>query len=98
ALAAGGLSTFAAGTQAPVRFFTRAGIAVGLFALGLLSWRQSGNYRDVETLYKTTIAGNPSCWMAYNNLGNERMRARRWSAAIGNFRAATRLKPDSAVI
>lgn len=37
--------------------------------LGVLSWHQSHQYVDAETLYRSTIARNPDCWMAYNNLG-----------------------------
>lgn len=50
----------------------RAGLAaaVALLALlGFLSWRQCHRYADVETLYRTTIAENPTCWMAHTNLG-----------------------------
>jgi protein O-mannosyl-transferase len=34
-----------------------------------LTCRQSRMYRDVETLYRTTIDSNPNCWMANYNLG-----------------------------
>jgi hypothetical protein len=32
-----------------------------LVALGILTWRQCRMYRDAETLYRATIAGNPEC-------------------------------------
>jgi len=42
--------------------------------LGVLTWRQSRQYVDAETLYRTTLERNPSCWMAYNNLGTMKLR------------------------
>ena len=33
--------------------------------LFLLTSQQSRMYSDIETLYRTTIARNPACWMAY---------------------------------
>ncbi len=41
-----------------------------LAALATLTWRQSQMYGDIETLYGKTIAENPDCWLAHNNLGN----------------------------
>ena len=36
--------------------------------LAWLSWTHAHQYTDSETLYRTTIARNPSAWMAYHNL------------------------------
>jgi len=41
-----------------------------LAVLGVLSWRQSAIYRDDETLYRATLAANPTSWLAHNNLGS----------------------------
>jgi protein O-mannosyl-transferase len=40
-----------------------------LSILSLLTWRQSAQYSNAETLYRATIQKNPACWMAYYNLG-----------------------------
>ena len=36
--------------------------------LGALTWNQSSSYASAETLYRATLAKNPSCWMCQNNL------------------------------
>src|SRR5437763_12883924 len=40
-----------------------------LLTLASLTWEQSRQYANVETLWRTTIARNPECWMAHSNLG-----------------------------
>ena len=64
-------------------------------ALFLLTWQQSRMYTDAKTLYRTTIAHNPGCWMAYNNLGNTLYEANRIPEAMDLFKQALRINPDN---
>ena len=60
----------------------------------VLTWQQSRQYVDGETLYRTTIDRNPSCWMAENNLGQllqERARVGAESVAPGLLASAVSL-------
>ncbi len=62
--------------------------------LGTLTWRQCGQYADVQTLYQETIRRNPGCWLAHNNLGNDLNGLNRPAEAIPHFEEVVRLKPD----
>jgi protein O-mannosyl-transferase len=65
-----------------------------VIALGVLTWRQSAIYQDAETLYRSTIARNPQCWMCYLNLGTEMAReTRRLPEAAEAYQAALRIRP-----
>jgi tetratricopeptide (TPR) repeat protein len=80
------------------RWWQGAGAAVIAVLVGL-SHAQSRMYADVRTLYRTTIAKNPACWMAHNNLGAELLDLNSPAAvaeAAGHFEAALRIKPDHA--
>ncbi len=70
------------------------GAVVILAGLSLLSWRQSAMYRDMETLWRTTIARNPGCWMAYNNLGVVQFEKGNIDDAIDKYGQALRLHAD----
>ncbi len=70
--------------------------AVLLAICFFLTWRQAGIYQDGDTLYSDTLAKNPKCWLAHNNLGLSLMDSGSLSKAIGHFREAIRLKPDCA--
>ena len=61
--------------------------------LFVLTWQQSRMYTDIETLYRTTIARNPGCWMAYTNLGDILSAANRLPEAMDLFNQALRIKP-----
>ena len=65
-----------------------------LLVLGVLTWRQSGMYTSLETLWQTTLAQNPNCPMAYNDLGNDLLRKGRVDEAIADFQKALAIQPD----
>src|SRR6267143_1172847 len=95
------LALFAAGitmtldSVAPGKAFLRPAVYTFLLlTLGALSWRQCRDYRDMETLWRTTIARNPDCWMAYSNLGSFLSARGNVSEAIADFRKALDLWPD----
>jgi len=47
---------------------------VPLLVLVVLSWRHTGDFADLETLWTRTLAKNPDAWMPHNNLGAMRLR------------------------
>ena len=73
---------------------------IGLYALpallALATWRQSGNYRDYETLFRETLASNPGSAFVHSNLGVILMSSGRESEAATQFEAAVRLAPENA--
>ncbi len=75
----------------------RAVWGVVLVTLGVLTWRQSSQYRDAVTLYEATLARNPESWMAHTNLGTElALIPGRLPEAIAHFEEALRINPDAA--
>ena len=78
----------------PTRWFLTGVSFIILAFLGALTWRQSATYRDLETLWGTTISKNPSCWMAYNNLGVLQFQKGDVDEAILKYKQSLRLNPD----
>ena len=93
ALAGAGLSALAA--RLPRRA-ALGGAALLLGTLGTLTCLQSRMYRDLTTLYQTTLAQNPACWMAHQNLAIVLAEAGQVDAAIAHLRTALAIKPDNA--
>lgn len=69
---------------------------MAIAACAVLTANQSSMYRDVFTLYQTTLVRNPGCWMAHNNLAEALAAAGKPAEAISHLDRALQLKPDSA--
>jgi tetratricopeptide (TPR) repeat protein len=64
-------------------------------SLGTLTWRQASTYTDIETLWHTTLARNPECWMAHTNLGLVLLQKGKIDDGIAHYRSALQMQPDS---
>ena len=62
--------------------------------LAVLTWRQSAMYGDIEALWRTTLARNPGCWMAHNNLGIVLFQKGETDEAIAHYRTTLQMQPD----
>jgi tetratricopeptide (TPR) repeat protein len=67
-----------------------------LLLLAALTFRRAHVYRDSETLWRDTVAKNPTGFMPRNNLGMSLAAQGRFAEAIAEHTAALRLKPDDA--
>jgi tetratricopeptide (TPR) repeat protein len=94
------IALFSAGIANLAGVFTRArpfilsaaaGVAAVLWAL---TWRQSAMYGDIEALWRTTLAKNPDCWMAHNNLGIVLFQKGEIDEAVSHYRTTLNLQPD----
>ena len=75
------------------------GVLSGVIVLLMLAastWTQAHVYRDMETLWRDTLATNPDAWMAHNNLGIMLLDRGRTKEAVAHFEQALRIKPDYA--
>ena len=64
-----------------------------LLTLAILTWRQSRQYANIETLWRTTIARNPNCWMAESNLGLMLSEQGAVDEGIAHFEKVLQLRP-----
>jgi len=93
ALAAAGVTKLLDHWKQPGRLLLAPFSAALCAQLGILVWQQCSMYSDIETLWRTTIARNPECRMAYNNLANIYLQQQNTAAAIGEFQTALQLFP-----
>jgi tetratricopeptide (TPR) repeat protein len=71
-------------------------VAAVLMMLGASTWRQCHVYRDLETLWRDTLAKNPGAWLAHNNVGVALASQGKLSEAMAEYTAALRANPDFA--
>lgn len=71
---------------------------MGLLAAGMLilTWRQAALYRNMETLFRHTLASNPLSWTAYNNLGAALAERGDMEGAIPYYRRCLEIRPTDA--
>jgi len=67
-----------------------------LLTLGTLTWQRTRVYHDPETLWRDTLAKNPDCSLAYNNLGVLLKSEGNLGAAMESYRQAVRSDPNNA--
>ena len=94
ALASAGIATLADTVKQYRAVIVSAALLV-VASLAALTWRQSGTYSDIETLWRTTLARNPECWMAHTNLGLALLQKGKIDDAIAHYRSALQMQPDS---
>jgi protein O-mannosyl-transferase len=71
-------------------------LSIALLAvLAMLTWRQSHEFADAETLYRETLRHDPSSWMAHTNLSAVLLGSDA-NGAMAEAQAALRIKPDHA--
>jgi tetratricopeptide (TPR) repeat protein len=99
----GPLALAGAGLALALDFFERksprikAPVCLGLLlVMGGLTWSQCRMYHDMETLWRTTLAKNPTCPMANYNLGVLLMDAGRNTEAEAQYRHTIAVDPDYA--
>jgi protein O-mannosyl-transferase len=97
ALVSAGVVRVAAEFKKGAPFILSAAVCVVAILTGL-TWRQSAMYGDTEALWRTTLATNPGCWMAHNNLGLVYRHKGAVDEAIAHYHAALEMRPDSAEI
>ena len=74
----------------------RGAAALWLLTLGTITYVQSTHYHDYETIWVDTLAKNPRCWMAYNNLGLLYEKRGQLDEAAAQYRRALEVKPGAA--
>jgi tetratricopeptide (TPR) repeat protein len=62
--------------------------------LATLTWRQAAMYGDIDSLWRTTLARNPGCWMAHNNLGMVLFEKGKLDEAIRHYQRTLEMQPD----
>ena len=80
----------------PLKTATAGLLVVVLAALGTLTWRQAGIYRDELTFFSHILAHNPAARGAHHNLGNALLDANRPHEAVAALRTAVEQLPDAA--
>jgi len=80
---------------AKIRLLPIAAVII-LAGYGILAWRQCHIYKNAETLWQDTLAKNPNCWIAHNNLGLMLQSAGKYEEAQNHYQQSLQTQPDNA--
>jgi Tfp pilus assembly protein PilF len=86
---AGGLAIAAKNLKSPVPWIAAAAL------LSVLSFQRASAFRDEKTLWKDTLAKNPSAWLAHSNLGVLLAREGALAEAKSYFSRSLEIHPSS---
>jgi protein O-mannosyl-transferase len=97
----GPIALFSAGAarlaeKLPRRIPRRAWAVPLLAVLAVLTWRQGGAYKDLDTLWTRSIEASPDSFMAHYNLGKMLAERGRTDEAFAHYREALRANPEMA--
>ena len=83
----------------PGKFWMQSSLFVGLLlVLAIGSWQRTWAYESEETLWTVTLAQNPNCWLAQNNLGIILVQKGEIDAAIAQYQRALEINPNLAEV
>jgi Flp pilus assembly protein TadD len=94
ALAAAGLTMAGGFLERQNAFLKPLFCGVLLAVLGVLTWQQASIYQTAETLWRTTVAKNPECFLAHDNLGFILLQRGEVDQALDQIQMAAQLQPD----
>jgi tetratricopeptide (TPR) repeat protein len=75
------------------RQFVGVASVAALAALTVAAWRQADYWRDSEALWTRALSCTRGNWLALNNLGSLRLKAKHYDDAIADFEAALAIRP-----
>jgi tetratricopeptide (TPR) repeat protein len=61
-----------------------------------VSWQRTAAYQSIDALWSDTLAQNPACWMAYNNLGLTYAGKGQLDDAMAQYQKALAINPHLA--
>ena len=96
ALAGAGLAKFG-DLVIPRKLWLQSSLCTGLLlTLGIMSWQRTWAYESAEKIWTNTLAKNPNCWMAYNNIGTALLSNGALDEAIAQCQKALQINPNCA--
>jgi tetratricopeptide (TPR) repeat protein len=79
----------------PITGFTRGLVAGIVLAFGALTWRQVAYWEDTQTLFRHTLAVNPSSYVSAYALGEDFYYRQRLDDAVRYYRLAGEIDPSA---